>query len=128
MLYYEFVEGTGCKDSEYNHKVYENLEVMYMNSDMTKEEVYEYGKKLVDNGKSEEQIAFENRLKEERKALRSEAKAYSERANFYDTEARLFKDKGDYDSWRAYRSWAESCREDARRLRSKIRELNFILG
>ena len=49
MLFSEFVEGTGCKENMYNFKVYSDLEVMYDNSDLTKEQIYEYGKKLVDN-------------------------------------------------------------------------------
>lgn len=49
MLYSEFIEGTGCKASMHNFKVFQNLEVMYNNSNLTKEQIYEYGKKLVDN-------------------------------------------------------------------------------
>lgn len=64
MLYNEFVEGTGCKDNEHNYNVYKNLEVMYMNSDMSKVEVYEYGKKLVDNSKSEAEIKADQEVNE----------------------------------------------------------------
>ena len=49
MLYSEFIEGTGCQDNRHNFKVFQDLEVMYMNSNLTKEQIYEYGKKLVDN-------------------------------------------------------------------------------
>lgn len=65
MMYSEFVEGTGCKDSEYNYNVFKNLEIMYMNSNMSKEEVYEYGKKLVDNSKSEAELKAEAKIKED---------------------------------------------------------------
>ena len=58
MLYGEFIEGTGCKDNEHNYKVYCDLEIMCMNSDMSKAEIYEYGKKLVDNSKSEKRAGF----------------------------------------------------------------------
>lgn len=58
MLYEEFVEGTGCRDNADNYKVYKDLEIMYMNSEMTKQEIYEYGKKLVNNGLTEKQIAW----------------------------------------------------------------------
>ena len=58
MLWCEFIDGTGCKISEHNYQVYKDLEIMYINSDMTKNQVYEYGKKLVDNSKTPEQIAF----------------------------------------------------------------------
>ena len=65
MMYSEFVEGTGCKDNDYNYKVFKNLEVMYMNSDMSKAEIYEYGKKLVDNSKSQEQLELEAKINAE---------------------------------------------------------------
>ena len=72
MLYSEFIENTGCKASEYNYQVYKNLEVMYMNSDISKEVIYEYGKKLVDNSKSQAVIEFEESITkkiEEKKKL-----------------------------------------------------------
>ena len=66
MLYREFVEGTGCKDNDHNYKVYKDLEIMYMNSDLSKAQIYEYGKKLVDNNyKSEKELAVEARVKAE---------------------------------------------------------------
>ena len=58
MLYAEFIAGTGCKATEHNYKVYKDLEIMYMNSDISKEQIYEYGKKLVDNSLTAEQIAL----------------------------------------------------------------------
>ena len=72
MLYSEFIAGTGCKQNEHNFKVYQHLEIMYMNSDLSKAEIYEYGKKLVDNSKSESELAFEQQMKnsiEEAKAM-----------------------------------------------------------
>ena len=63
MMYSEFIKGTGCKDNKQNYKVFANLEIMYMYSDMTKEEIYEYGRKLVDNSKSETELAFERQMK-----------------------------------------------------------------
>lgn len=63
MLWSEFVEGTGCKDTEHNYNVYKELELIYMNTDCTKAHIYEMGKKLVDNSKTEEQIEKEARRK-----------------------------------------------------------------
>lgn len=65
MLYNEFIEGTGCRDNEHNYKVYKDLEVMYMNSNMSKAAIYEYGKKLVDNSKSEKELEVERQVKAE---------------------------------------------------------------
>ena len=65
MMYSEFVEGTGCKDSEYNYNVFKNLEIMYMKSNLSMEEVYEHGKKHVDNSKSEAELKAEAKIKED---------------------------------------------------------------
>ena len=60
MLYDEFVQGTGCRETEHNYKVYKDVEVIYMNSDMTKEEAYTIGKMRVNNSLTEDE---EERLK-----------------------------------------------------------------
>ena len=58
MLYDEFLAGTGCRDTAQNFQVFKDLEVMYMNSDITKEKIYEYGKKLVNNDLTEAQVLW----------------------------------------------------------------------
>ena len=59
MLYSEFVENTGCKETDYNYQIYKRLEILYMNcDDITKAEIYEYGRKLVDNSLTEKQLAW----------------------------------------------------------------------
>ena len=65
MMYDEFVKGTGCKQNAHNYQVFRNLEVMYMNTDMSKQEIYEYGKKLVDNSKTEQELKLEAEIKAE---------------------------------------------------------------
>lgn len=56
MLYEEFLKGTGCKNTDYNYKVYKNLEELYINNEsLTKTDVYEVGKKLIDNSLTEEE-------------------------------------------------------------------------
>ncbi len=65
MLYNEFIEGTGCKDSEHNYNVYKELEIIYMNTDCSKAHIYEMGKKLVDNSKSEAELKVEAEVKTE---------------------------------------------------------------
>ena len=62
MLYDEFIAGTGCRDTAKNYKVFRDLEILYMNSDLTKEDIYEYGKKLVDNNLTEAQVAWNERI------------------------------------------------------------------
>lgn len=131
MLYDEFITGTGCKDNAHNYKVYKDLEVMYMNSDMTKEEVYEYGKKLVDNSKSPEIIELEARInaeiqeyKEQISSLKADLEYYQNELNFMGT---AFTEA---EKW-----WKDTCRarirslkEDIKLGRNHIRELRWVLG
>lgn len=54
MLYSEFIDNVKCKDTEYNYKVYKQLESLYMDNDtITKDAVYNAGKLLVDNSETE---------------------------------------------------------------------------
>lgn len=54
MKYSEFLKSTGCKDNKHNCNIFIKLVDLYMNSDITQEDIYEFGKKLVDNSESEE--------------------------------------------------------------------------
>ncbi len=121
MLYQEFIEGTGCKQNDYNYKVFKDLEIMYMNSDLTKQEIYEYGKKLVDNSKSEKEIQFENQLRHELKELKEQYKAAMEEANRY---KEFYKeDKDPY--WKEQINWQKGI---AKKIKRKISVIKFILG
>ena len=114
MLFSEFIQGTGCANNEYNHKVYKDLEVMYTNSNLSKEEIYEYGKKLVDNTPSERMLELERQIKEEIKLYQTKIDAEK-----HDVEYRKsIEDK----RMLAYH------RENIRRYRQKIRELKWVLG
>lgn len=76
MLYSEFIEGTQCKDNKHNYKVYKDLEIMYMNSDMSKQDIYEYGKKLVNNEKSLQEIENERFINEKIEELESDIQTW----------------------------------------------------
>ena len=76
MLYSEFIENVGCKNNDHNYDVYCNLETMYMNSDLPKSTIYEYGKKLVDNSKSEMELALEEKLNYEIEEYKRHIKEY----------------------------------------------------
>ena len=66
MLYDEFVENTGCRQTDYNYQIYKRLELIYMNDNtVTKEEIYEYGKKLVDNSLTKEQLKWNEDIDEQ---------------------------------------------------------------
>lgn len=119
-MYSEFIEGTGCRDNEHNRTVFNRLEVMYMNTDMTKDEIYEYGKKLVDNSKSPEQIAFEKEMnerivaaKEMYRTRRADAKVYKA---YY---------REDHDPY--WKQKAKDAEDDAKRYRREVAELKWVL-
>ena len=122
MMYSEFVNGTKCKDNEHNRKVFENLEVMYMNTEMTKEEIYEYGKKLVDNSKTPAEIEFENELNARVNELKAEIKRHSEDAKQYEQ----WHKEGDMNNfWKNEAKWQ---RELARRDREELRNLRAMFA
>lgn len=116
MLFCEFQEATGCKDNPHNHQVYKELEIIYMNTDCTKEHIYDMGKKLVDNSKSEEQIRIETELKAEIAQHREEVKSYQTQIELEKTL--LNPSKG----------YMKYCRDMMKYHRQKVRELKWILG
>lgn len=113
MLFSEFQQGTGCKDNEYNYKVYKDLEVMYMNSDMSKAEIYEYGKKLVDNSKTEQELELEARIKREI-------------ANYKELIQQERRMKAEYEMMEQ-RVLVAVCRNNMKRYRRRIAELKWVL-
>ena len=126
MLFSEFVNGTGCKDNEHNHEVFRNLEIMYMNSDMTKDEIYEYGKKLVDNSKSEETIRIEQQIRreiEECKETISYWKADVERYQMY-----LASFVNTIEDEKYYKQQIKNDRAEIRRLQNKIKALKWVIA
>lgn len=127
MMYSEFVKGTGCKETQNNYQVFLNLETMYMNTEMTKEEIYEYGKKLVDNSKTAEEIELENEIKAQINECKETAKNYTENAKMYDEWAKEEMN----DIWKKdWKETAKTYREMAKRERARARELKewFLAG
>lgn len=114
MMYSEFVKGTGCKDNAHNYKVFQNLEAMYMNTEMSKAEVYEYGKKLVDNSKSEEELELERKIKAEIEEIKEQIKINKRFAEW----AEGIEDK----------HMVKYYKEENKRLRNRIAALKWVLG
>ena len=125
MLYHEFIAGTGCKDNEHNYKVYKDLEIMYMNSDMTKAQIYEYGVKLVDNSKSPEQIAFEREIMTEIDELKNEIESNKNSIDYYTTMSGLY-DKGTK-SYKDYRKAVKRLKDRNKALRGRIKGLKWCI-
>ena len=64
MMYSEFVKNTGCKKTDKNYKLFKRLELIYSNDeDITKEEIYDMGRKLMDNSLSEKQEQWNAEMK-----------------------------------------------------------------
>lgn len=128
MLYSEFIEGTGCKDNEYNYKVYKDLEIMYMNSDMSKAEIYEYGKKLVDNSKSEAELKVEAEVKAEIEEHKKEIAQYKEWIKQNEEILSYWKERMDKEMVAFYRNPIKSWKEEIRYHRNQIAALKWVLA
>ena len=127
MMYSEFVAGTGCKDNEKNYKVFQNLEAMYMNTYMTKEEIYEYGKKLVDNSKSETEIKLEQEIKAEIESHNEEIKKYKEWIEQNEHFLSYWKEQGDKEMVAFYRNPIKGWKEEIKYHRHQITALKWVL-
>jgi len=127
MLYSEFIEGTGCRETDNNYKVYKRLEIIYMNDDtMTKEDVYEWGKKLVDNSKTPEEIEVENNLNEQIRIYKEEIKKY--RADIKYRKEMIELDRADK-SWVNYnRDIIKTYQTNIKYLKDQITALKWVLG
>ena len=121
MLYDEFIEGTGCRDTEYNYKVYKDLEVMYMNSDtLTKADIYEYGKKLVDNSLTEKQIAWNKEIDEQIERLQAQVEYYKGEVVYYKNCIELWKG---YAEEKEYRKQLRRVKNELTFWRNQIRTI-----
>ena len=124
MMYSEFIEGTGCRDNEHNYNLFKNLEAMYMNTNLTKDEIYEYGKKLVDNSKSPEQIELEEKLLQEIEECKESIRYIKSRVATLEEFKKEERDENMIKFWkREITSWKKQIK--AHRIR--IKELKWVL-
>lgn len=128
MLYSEFIQGTGCKDNEHNYEVYRNLEVMYMNSDLSKDVIYEYGKKLVDNSKSEKELEVEAGIKAEIESIEAEIKSAKEWQKYYKAQKEYNKSVGDKFWEKENRRMEQYYTDEIKQLRNRIAGLKWVLA
>ena len=120
MLYSEFVEGTGCRETDYNYKVYKELEIIYMNSDCTKEHIYEMGKKLVDNSKTEEELRIEAEIKAEIESCKVDINENKKWLEYYIQMAAMWKDEDDKEMEKSQKRMAKIHRDEIKRLRNRM--------
>ena len=126
MMYSEFVAGTGCKDNAHNYEVFKNLEVMYMNTEMSKADIYEYGKKLVDNSKSEEQLKIEAEVKAEIELLQKEFESNKWWLEVYENDMKFWETL-DKEMYEMSKRSAKYYKEDNKRIRNRIAALKWVL-
>lgn len=128
MMYSEFAEAVGCKDNDHNHKVFRDLEIMYMNSDMSKAEIYEYGKKLVDNSKSEAELEVEAEVKAEIEAAKAEIESDKHWVSYYKAQKEYNKSVGDKFWTDENRRMERYYTEEIKKLRNRISALKWVLA
>jgi hypothetical protein len=122
MLYDEFVAGTGCRESDYNYQIYKELEIIYMNTDCTKEHIYEMGKKLVDNSKTEAEIEFENKINAEIADLKNQLEDFKKEL---DRCTGFYKENKKDAFWKKEVDWYKQM---VKQTRNKIQALRWILN
>lgn len=128
MLYSEFIEGTGCKANAHNYQVYTELEIIYMNTDCTKEHIYEIGRKLVDNSKSEKELELEARVNAEIQTHKEKIAQYKGWLQDDEGYLKYWKEEGDKDMISHYRNSIRYYKEEIRRHRNRINELKWVLA
>lgn len=122
MLFSEFVQGTGCRETDHNYRVYKELEIVYMNTDCTKEHIYEMGKKLVDNSKTEAEVEFENQIKEEIADLKRQLEEFKKQI---ERCTEIYKEDKTDTYWKREAEWYKRL---AKQTRSKIEALRWVLN
>ena len=126
MLYTEFLEGTGCRDNDHNYKIYKQLEIIYMNDESTtKADIYEYGKKLVDNSKPQEIIDLENQILADIESDKRQIKELTEDINRIKGYIENEPDPLWKKSWKNDIKWRK---QDIARLKTHIKLSKLILA
>ena len=128
MLWNEFIEGTGCKDNEYNYNVYKELEIIYMNTDCTKAHIYEMGKKLVDNRKSEEEIRIENEVKAEIEHHKAEIATIKKWIEDNQWMLNYWKEQNDKEMVMFYKNPIKAWKEQIKYHKVQIEALKWVLA
>lgn len=128
MLYNEFVEGTGCRDNEHNYRVYKELEIIYMNTDCTKAHIYEMGKKLVDNSKSEAELKLEAEIKAEIAEHKNEIDRYRRYVDDDTDMLNWWKEQGDKEMVAMCKNTIKGYKLVIKKHRAQIAALKWVLA
>lgn len=118
MLYSEFIEGTECKQSQFNYEVYEKLNALYMAYDnLTKEDIYAVGKRMVDNTPSEEVLEIV-------KTMERDIDLYSSLLKYTDEEIAYCKNVDPI----GLKARIKDLRNESKLYRRRINACKFVLG
>lgn len=128
MLYSEFVAGTGCRETDHNYQVYKELEIIYMNTDCTKEHIYEMGRKLVDNSKTEAELKLEAEIKEKIEAHKDEITKYNAWIKQNEKLLGYWKERMDKEMIAFYRNPIKSWKQEIRYHKNQIDALKWVLA
>lgn len=128
MMYSEFAEAVGCKDNDHNHKVFRELEIIYTNTDCSKEHIYEMGRKLVDNSKSEAELKLEAEVKAEIEEHKAEIAKYKEWIEQNEQMLSYWKEQMDKEMVAFYRNPIKHWKQEIRYHRNKISALKWVLA
>lgn len=128
MLYEEFAENVKCRDNEHNHKVFRELEIIYTNTDCTKEHIYEMGRKLVDNRKSEGQLKIEAKVKAEIAEAKEQIDLRKEWIEQNKVQLDYWKKDGDKEMIKFYQNAEKWWKADIKDLRNRISALKWVLA
>jgi len=126
MLYSEFVAGTGCRETDHNYQVYKELEIIYMNTDCTKEHIYEMGRKLVDNSKTEAELKLEAEIKEEIESNKNMIEVYKKEVAW--KKNLIEADPYDKEFVKDCKRMIKYYKEQIKFHRNKINELKWVLA
>lgn len=122
MLYDEFLVGTGCRDNADNYKVYKDLEILYMNSELSKAEIYAYGKKLVNNALTESQVAWNKDIDRQIANIQEQVDYYLGEAKYYENVIAMWLGV-DEDCVKSGKYQLKRVKREARYYKNKIKEL-----
>lgn len=128
MLFSEFQENTGCRDNDYNHKLYTRLELIYMNDDsVTKQEIYDMGKKLMDNTPSQAELEIIEKMQAEidyYKGMIASYKKEIENQEYISREL-YFDDKAEQKARKRHISYLK---DEIKSFRREIAKCKFVLS
>ena len=99
-----------------------------MNSDMSKAEIYEYGKKLVDNSKSEKELQLEAQIKEEIEEHKAEIAKYKGWIKENEVFAGYWKEQGDKEMVAFYKNPTKSWKQEIKYHKNQIAALKWVLA